>query len=301
MALDIKPTWRNNAADASQDGTGRGGQRGDQLAYTILVDDPANYDANKVLREIGGYGFVIGNLHPDDSGLTLRSVRVNRVGLGYYLLETSSKSAEGGGATPGSSPLDEPPEIETTFASSEAQLDQDIGGVPIMTKNGDQLNGASDEINELVLTVSRNLPAWDFLLANTYMGSGKTPAATNSDTVLGFPPGAARLKGLSAKSVTSNGFLYFRATGIVQFRSAAPGSTVDKAWWLRIRHEGYTIRDAAGDAFSKWHIALDGHKNEVTQPVMIKLDGTRETNPLVGHWLEFQTSPSLPYSGLGIF
>lgn len=306
-ALDIKPSWRGNAADSAQDASGKNGQRSDRLNYTVVPLDPSLYDANKVLAKLAAsYGFRCGNLHPYDNGLTLRSVRVNRLGPAFYSLETSSQSAAsagGGGATPGSSPLDDIPEVETSFAGSEAELDQDINGNPIVTKNGEPLLGVQDEINELVITVSRNLPAWDYLLANQYMGSGKTPPATNADTFLGFAPGAARLKGLSAKSVASDGFLYFRATAIVQFRAAAPGSTVAKAWWQRIRHEGYIVRDAAGDARAKWHHAYDGAetKNLVTSPVQLKLDGTQETDPALAHWLEFQTSPSLDYAALGFF
>jgi hypothetical protein len=34
--------------------------------------------------------------------------------------------------------------------------------------------------------------------------------------------------------------------------------------------------------------------------VLLKADGTRETNPDNAHWLEFQVYRSLPYQGLGL-
>jgi hypothetical protein len=41
-------------------------------------------------------------------------------------------------------------------------------------------------------------------------------------------------------------------------------------------------------------------KNLSTVPVILKEDGTRETDPENAHWLEFQRYGSLPYAALGL-
>ncbi len=63
-------------------------------------------------------------------------------------------------------------------------------------------------------------------------------------------------------------------------------------------HEGFYVRDTAGD---DPHIAWDAKtKSIVSKPILLKADGTQETDPALANWLEFQTLNSLPYSSLGL-
>jgi hypothetical protein len=46
--------------------------------------------------------------------------------------------------------------------------------------------------------------------------------------------------------------------------------------------------------------AVDEMGQEVSKPVLLKLDGTQETNPNAAAFIHTQVYGSLPYSGLGL-
>jgi hypothetical protein len=193
------------------------------------------------------------------------------------------------------SPLNAPPEISWSDTETDEPTDEDIEGKPIVTANGEPIDGVTMKIADNIVTIKRN-----FLTFNPYV-TGLYRHSVSSDTFLGYPPGTARLIRYNAKNAFYNdNQSYWEVTGSIQFRLGIRTSD-DKAWYKRVRHEGFYVKET--DPFNSSQIvvqARDGNGKPVTRPVLLKADGTRETNPDNAHWLEFQVYRSLPYNSLGL-
>ena len=186
-------------------------------------------------------------------------------------------------------------EIETTSVewsdtSSTEPIDRDYDGRAIVTTNREVVEGLTMEIADQTCVITRR-----FRSINTYT-IAEYRHATNSDTFLGWPPGTARLVGFSAKSEFAYGSnTGWDVTARIQFRAGLAGATNAQAWYKRWRHEGYYIKDG-----SLIRRATDSQQQEVAKPVLLKADGTEETNPDNALYKYTQVYGSLPYSGLGL-
>jgi hypothetical protein len=160
-----------------------------------------------------------------------------------------------------------------------------------MTVNLEPVDGLSMDVADQVVVITRK-----FLSINT-AGIAAYRRATNSDTFLGWPPGTARLIGFSAK----NRFVYnglqeeWNVTARIQFREPFANTTNAQAWYKRWRHEGLYI--SSGGIVRR---ATDAQGQEMTKPVLLKVDGTQETNPDNAYFFHTQVYGSLPYSALGL-
>lgn len=187
-------------------------------------------------------------------------------------------------------PLGEPPEVSWTDADSDEPIDQDWNGKPIVTVNGEPIDGVTMKIADNVLTVKRNYRAFSPSLTSQYRHS------VNSDEFQGYSPGTGRLTKFSAKQIHYRGsFSYWEVTASIRFRFPY-NTTPDKAWYARVRHEGFYEKLSTGEIVR----AVDQFGEPVTKPVLLKADGTRELNSNNAHWLEFQRYQALPYSALGL-
>ena len=193
------------------------------------------------------------------------------------------------------SPLNAPPEISWSDTETDEPTDEDINGQPIVTANGEPIDGVTMKIADNIVTIKRN-----FLTFNPYV-TGLYRHSVSSDSFLGYPPGTARLIRYSAKnSFYNDNQSYWEVTGSIQFRLGIR-TTDDKAWYKRVRHEGYYAKTT--DPFTSSPIivqATDSNGKPVTRPVLLKADGTRETDSTNANWLEFQVYRSLPYNALGL-
>ena len=186
---------------------------------------------------------------------------------------------------------DEGVKVRWTDTVTTEPVDRDINGRAIMTANLEPVEGLSMEVADQVCTITRK-----FISINT-AGIAMYRRATNSDTFLGWPPGTARLVGFDAE----NEFLYGAAnqkwtvTARIQFREPYANTTPAQAWYKRWRHEGLYIKD--GSIIRR---ATDGTGNDVSRPVLLKVDGTQETNPDNAYFFHTQVYGSLPYSALGL-
>lgn len=194
-----------------------------------------------------------------------------------------------GPAGPASRPETSPPEISWTDAESNELIDEDADGNPIVTANGEPIEGITMPISDNVLVVRRMFRYFNPYLTNLYRHS------VNSDVFASYPPGTARLTKYRADQVwneSTNG--WWMVTANVQFR-VPYNTTPEKAWYARVRHEGFHVR--VDDMVIR---AVDDNKEPVTRPVQLKADGTRETDPTVGHWKEFKRYQPLSYNALGL-
>lgn len=187
-------------------------------------------------------------------------------------------------------PLNEPPEVAWSDAESDEPIDQDWNGKPIVTVNGEPIDGVTMKIADNVLTVKRNYRAFSPWLTSQYRHS------VNSDIFQGYAAGTGRLTKFSAKQIYYRGNLsYWEVTAAIRFRYPY-NTTPDKAWYARVRHEGFYEKLPSGQIVR----AVDKLGEPVTKPVLLKQDGTRETNSENAYWLEFQRYQALPYNALGL-
>jgi hypothetical protein len=188
-------------------------------------------------------------------------------------------------------PNDDAVEVEWTDTTTTEPIDRDITGRAIMTVNLEPVDGLSMDVADQIVVIRRK-----FLTINT-AGIAAYRRSTNSDTYLGWAPGTARLVGFSAK----NRFAYngiqelWDVTARIQFREPYANTTPAEAWYKRWRHEGLYIKD--GSIIRR---ATDGQGQEVVKPVLLKLDGTQETDPDAAYFFHSQVYGSLPYSALGL-
>jgi len=201
-------------------------------------------------------------------------------------------------------------DIEWSDSTSTEPIDRDYAGVAIVTANYEQVEGLTMEISDPVAVIRRRFFTFDSYVLAAYRH------ATNSDTFLGWPPGTARIVGYSAKNQFKFGLPQeqWDVTARIQFRLPLMGATAAQAWYKRWRHQGLLVRNLipnpdAGDpgapAFIPGTIrdiarGRDANGQEVTTPVLLKLDGTQETNPDLAVWKYTQIYNSLPYASLGL-
>ena len=197
-------------------------------------------------------------------------------------------------------PLFAPPRIDWDDVESEQEIDEDFDGNPIQTINGEPIEGVKALIPDQTVAIKRNM-----LLFNPYV-QARYRRAVNSDIFLGWPPGTAKLMKLSASNVPNDQGGYWEVSAQIQFRYPYR-TTPEKAWYSRVRHEGYYERVEAIGPGSPTRIvrAVDANKEPVTKPVLLnargfRIPGVEPGEVQTAHWLEFKLYDSLPYSALGL-
>jgi hypothetical protein len=160
--------------------------------------------------------------------------------------------------------------------------------------NNEQIEGLSFDLADTVCVIRRKFVTVNLPSIAQYRH------AVNSDTFLGWAPGTAKLVGYSARNKFKfgTGQELWDVTARIQFRKGLMGATDEKAWYKRWRHEGLLVRDAPGSVFTSR--GRDHLGQEVTKPVLLKLDGTQEFDPDNAHWFYTKLYDSLPYSALGL-
>ena len=182
-------------------------------------------------------------------------------------------------------------DVEWTDVTTTEPIDRDISGRAIVTANGEQVEGLSMDVSDQVVVIRRRFPTINMPGLRMYR------RATNEDTFLGWPPGTARLVAFSAKNQFKFGAPReaWDVTARIQFREAFANTPPGFAWYKRWRHEGLIVK--AGSNFRR---AVDSFGQEKTKPVLLKADGTEETNPDNAVFIYTQVYGSLPYSALGL-
>lgn len=289
--LDCIPSWSNDESAADKDG--KRISRSDRLTWTITVDHPENETVNSVrTKALTQFGIGVGTIHPHDTHSFGTSSRVRRLGPTYYQLEVQYASP-GGGQTPEDNPLNEPPDINYSFAPSDEPIDVDVNGKPIVTVTGEAVDPlATAKIRDLVITVTRNVPTFDPLLAWQYC----EVLTVNSDTFLGFPPGTVALDDVHAQSVDAEDFIYFQMASVLRVRRPGPGANNAQAWWTRRLHTGFYELDDDGDTIR----IVDANGDPMVDRVLLNSQGKREHDLNNPHFQFFQTVRALPFGNLGI-
>lgn len=197
------------------------------------------------------------------------------------------------------SPLNQPPDYNFRSKTQWAETDEDFDGKPTVTANNEPVTGVMRPITDKVLTVKRNFREVDPTLADLYT------QCVNSDTIIipgfigSYAPGRALLTSWSAHPVFGDNGGYIEVQAEIEFRTPYR-TTAERAWWARVRHEGLMVRTTRGGT-SFVSYATDDDKAHVSKPILLKEDGTRETDPNNAFWKEFKVVGVMPYNALGLW
>jgi len=266
-------------SDESPDGIARIITR--QKAYTMTLD-PA--DDDEIAYQAAGLPLV-NDAYPGKQHVRCRRLAVSRLApaMAMVVADYSGESNE-----PDANEVN----VEWYGQITDEMIDQDINGRPIVTANNEPIDGITERIPDMTAVITRKFLTINTAVAQQYLKS------RNSDTFLERPAGTGRLLDWRARATWTNGVpSFWTVTAVVQFRE--PYNTIpERAWWKRVRHEGLLVRDFAG-ALPRpaW---TPGTKTISTRPVLLKANGTEETESENAYWLEFETTLSLPYAALGL-
>lgn len=223
-----------------------------------------------------------GDAHPTETGTYVESVQPEQVSpilwivtVGYVGIELDAGDID----------------VDWTDTVTSEPIDRDFDGNAILTANGEQVEGLTVDIPDQVVVIRRK-----FTSINTYAIAAYR-RSTNSDEFLGWPPGTARLVGFQAKNRFKFGapLELWDVTARIQFRDAFMGATAEQAWYKRWRHEGIYVK--VDGVIQR---ARDPLGQETTRPVLLKADGTQETNAAAALFKYTKVFGSLAYSGLGL-
>lgn len=255
-------------------------------AFTVTLDAA---DRLEVVYQSSGLPLV-DDLYPGTYSVICKDIAPQRVSP-ILAIVTCNYEGEAGPNGIDDTPIGGEPSIEWGGVTTDEAIDEDWDGKAIVTVNNEPIDGLTERLTDDSVTIERN-----FLTVNRYAVRAYR-RATNSDTFLDWPPGTCRMIDDNAKAVFINGVIkYWKVRAVFQFREPFR-TTPEKAWYKRVRHEGFLVRDTAGD---EPHIAWDEKtKSPVTKPILLKADGTRETDSEAAHWLQFKTLGSLPFNALG--
>lgn len=277
--------------DSSGETDGKDASRDEVRRFHVLVASSDYQSVNSTVVRAYAPLPAIGSPHPNSAGLFCRGVNVTQVGVNLYEAEATYFSPTGG-SNPNDSPTLQPATVKWSHVTTDEEIDQDAEGKPIITVTGESFDPPiRRQFGDLQLTHERNVIYFDPVLATEYLFT------TNSDTFLGFMPGTVLCTQFSADAVTDNpDFIYWRRSIVFQFRRGAPNTTDAKAWYRRIRAEGYYVKIGFNnDTFVTR--AYDGEGKESVKPVLHdKTTGQQITNPQDAQWYEFKIYQSKPFA-----
>ncbi len=295
MALIVTEKWSNPQSAVQSDDKGQ--MESDATRVFQMVADSVNYTPVSARYEAMAQGYIPrpGSPHPSDVFLICRQVECNKTAPFFF--EVSARYNKSGGDD--SDPSLQPPEIEWDFVVTEESIDQDALNKPIHTRLGESFDPPiTRPYADLFLRVSKNVVSFNPSTASLFMHR------VNKDPFLGFPAGTLLIEEFKATSViTQNLTPYWRRTIGIHVRRGAPNTTDDKAWWRRIRAEGFVVRQVGipieADGVIPTTRARDEDGEIAAKPVLhSKLTGFVIRDPAKAEWYEFQIYPTIDFSPL---
>ena len=253
--------------------------RGFQAVVTVGTQEPA------VLGHVDMP--FMGQPHPNGTPSYVTSISLELVSPILYMGTVGYT-----GETGEFEPTDESVDVEWSDVTTTEPVDRAYNGSAIVNVNGEPVDGLSVDVADQVVVITRK-----FATVNTFAVAAYR-RSTNSDTYLGWPPGTARLVAFNAKNQFKLGAAQERwtVTARIQFRQPFANTTAAQAWYARWKQEGYYVR--ATPAADPARALING--NDTARPVLLKADGTLETNPANAVFVHTQLYGSLPYSALGL-
>ena len=302
--VNVKEKWSTPTGDAQWDKKG-GGTHAASRTFTVLVDDLTD----TVLTAQGATGIPRGrDPHPSDFTLRVSSIRARAISQLLYEVEVGYDSPTKGDNK--DSPLNEPAKIKIFGIDSTEKIDEDIYGSPIVTPTGERFEPQEMDWRDLAISIERNVLDPGLVQLRTYQN------VVNSDDFLGYPPGTAKMARFEADNVIDGDFQYWRRSAEIHFR-VGMRTTDERAWWLRIRCEGYyaffdlddlgfivaRVTDEFGEPTSQPALLYanpspSGHDPGTKIPVVKPGDLTSVGQ--YAEWQEFQIYRTAPFNALNL-
>ena len=254
--------------------------------YTVTLTDPAN-DTDDDARTAPNIP-ADNELHPDSVSFRCNNIDVKRISpiLCLVVVRYVTGSFQQGD----DSPLNRPAVIDYFTISSEEPVDEDVNGEPIENVNHELYEGVTRPVSDLGIRITKNLANFDPLAFYNFNDT------VNDDSFLVFPPGTVAFKGIQASERLYQQQPYYEVVG--EFHVRRPYRTTDeRAWWIRLRHEGFYERGLAGGNIYR---GIDDDGQWLTKPAALDADGIRVPDNDPQLWLEFQVLEAVPYSGIGL-
>jgi hypothetical protein len=262
-----------------------------QRAFQILTTPTANeYDCYRSTGILEGDRFSdqFPYAFADNFSLSRQSLILWQLNVDY--------SGELGPSDNQDNPLFTPPRVDWDDVETEEEIDEDWDGKPIQTINGEPIEGVKTLLPDQTVSIKRNM-----LLFNPFI-QARYRRSVNSDSYLGWPPGTAKLMKLSASNVVTPELAYWEVTGQIRFRYPYR-TTNERAWYRRVRHQGYYKRVDVGNDETQIIRAMKGGE-PTNRPVLLDAEGYEipqgDGQSVEAHWLEFKIYDSLPYGALGL-
>lgn len=187
-------------------------------------------------------------------------------------------------------PLSQPTEVETFTITNEEAVDTDINGRLLTTANNETYQGVTKALSDLGIRLSRNFAFFDPATFYTYIN------AVNADTFFGFPAGVLRVVNISATQQYYEDFPY--ASVSVEIHARRPiNIPAEKAWWKRIKHEGFYVR--ASRTSNRITRATDSAGKPVVTPVPLDDYGVKLAESADPTWRFFQIYDTVSFSSMG--
>lgn len=169
-----------------------------------------------------------------DTYAILKRRNVSKVGqlLSIVACEYSGETGPDG---PTDNPLNAAVEYNWTSAKSTESIDVDVYGYPIVTANGEEINGVTMDFCDSVLNFKKNFAVFTNSTKQAYLHSVNVDPIIIDDDL--FLPGTGKMITLDIKPMKLGDFKYKEVTGSIQFRYPY-NTTPALAWASRVRHEG---------------------------------------------------------------
>ena len=241
--------------------------------------------------------------HPYFHGLRCNNVSVQRRGALHFEVSVSYESPpykepDENGQEQG--PLAQPTQINYFSITSEEAIEDDRTGKPIVTKNGEPIEGLTRPISDLGIRLQKNFASFD--PATFYLYSD----CVNSDTFLGFPPGTLRIASIQADEQfytdeEGNEIVYFSIQ--VEIHARKPYQVpAAKSWYKRVRHEGYYVKESGST--NRAVKAIDKEGMPVSKPVLLDEEGFQLPIPadalsLTANYLLFEVFEQISFASMG--
>lgn len=228
----VTEAWsRRTSNDESEDGQKYrfGVSTGYQVVHTYDTEETEILSHSSV-PQLGAY-------YKDTYALCKRR-SVSKVGplLSIVACEFSGETGPDG---PTDDPRNAPAEYYWTSAKTTEPIDVDVYGNPIVTANGEEINGVTMDFCDTILNFKKNFSVFTNSTKQAYLHSVNVDPIIIDDDL--FLPGTGKMQTLDIKPMKLGLLKYAEVTGSIQFRYPY-NTTPALAWASRVRHEGFYER-----------------------------------------------------------
>lgn len=271
-----------------------------QLRFNVFVSSPEDNEAIVKLSPLIPYEK---SRHPYFGGLRCIGIDISRSGpLHFEVSADYSSPPYKDEDQQEQGPLAQPTQINYFTITSEEPIEDALNGRPIATKVGEPIEGVTRPISDLGIRLQKNFATFDPSSFYTYID------CVNSDTFLGFSPGVLRIASITADEQfftdeNDNEIPYWSVS--VEIHARKPYRVpAAKAWYKRVRHEGYYIKVDNQNGKIQYARATDENGVPVTKPVLLNSDGTRKDIPeddfdVEADWRLFEVFEQVSFSSMG--